>query len=114
MRLERNKNHYILALNDINNDGLNEILFIVINEDVENEHGFELQINVFQYHPPENKSDIGRKENWSLIGNLKAFGHAVSPKIEIGKGFIHVKVHFRGFYHEWHYIDGEFIDKGDD
>ena len=107
---EKNENDYILAQTDINNDGIYEVLFIVI--DKHPDFGFDLQINIFQFHPPANKKDRRRDENWSHIGNLTAHGINVSPKIEIEKEFIRVKLSYHGCNNEWHYLKGEFIDKG--
>ena len=108
---EKPNNDYILAFIDINDDGLYELFFIVIDKSAE--FGFEVQINVFQYHPPANKKDLPRAENWSLIGNMKASINTSEVIFSIEKNKIHITSHFRGWYHEWHYVDGGFIDKGD-
>lgn len=111
--LEKRTNKYVLSIVDINEDKTLEVLFAVIDQDLENELRFKIQINVFQYHPPANKNDILRDQNWTLIGNLRATGHGVEPVLEISSRSIRVITHFQGFCHEWHYVKGEFIDKGE-
>lgn len=108
---EKNENEYILALADITDDGSYEVLFIVV--DKQPDIGFQLQINIFQFHPPANRNDRMRKENWSLIGNLIANGINVPPIIEIEKRLVRVKLNYHGCSNEWHYVRGKFIDKGD-
>ncbi|MEZ5477012.1 MAG: hypothetical protein R3E95_05855 [Thiolinea sp.] len=108
---EKPSNDYILAYIDINDDSLYELFFIVIDKSLD--FGFDIQLNIFQYHPPANRKDLIRKENWSLIGNMKTFVNTSQVRFEIEKNKIYIISHFRGYYHEWHYVDGGFVDKGD-
>ncbi|MEZ5448013.1 MAG: hypothetical protein R3E89_02970 [Thiolinea sp.] len=80
-----------MAYIDINDDSLYE-LFCVIDKSLD--FGFDIQLNIFQYHPPANlRKDLIRKENWSLIGNMKTFVNTSQVRFEIEKNKKYILFH---------------------
>lgn len=95
-------NRYFLAQFDIDNDGVDELLFGVIDaEDFQN----TVQISVLKYHPPLYSVDIARAGNWQSFGKLVAYGVHQSVKVKLAPGTITIARNFRDLEYKWSFID---------
>lgn len=106
--MEKESNKYFIGQYDFDEDGIDEIIFAVQDND-QADNG--ISISVIKYFPPSNESYINRKENWELLGFFSAGllspceGVIKDKSIRFDRGL-------RGFYYEWTFVKGKFIDTG--
>lgn len=106
---EKQSNKYFIGQYDFDSDRIDEIIFAV-QDNTEADNG--ISVSIIKYFPPSSESNINRKENWELIGCFSAGllspceGVIKDKSIRFDRGV-------RGFYYEWTYVKGKFIDTGD-
>lgn len=104
--LEKTTNKYFMGQYDFDKDKIDEIIFAVQDKSAD-----ALSVNIIKYHPPMNDKSISKKENWELIGVLSASmlnpieGVIKDSSIRFDRGL-------RGFYYEWTFVKGKFVDTG--
>lgn len=109
MSWERRENNYVLLQHDFTQDGVNEVLFAVITP---SKGLWDIEINILQFHPPAREVDLGRSENWSLIGRMKAKAIVGDPLIKVGEQSVTIPRNIRGFYYETTWAKSKFVDTG--
>ena len=102
--LPKESNHYVLAQVDLNADGLDEIVFGVI-ESLDFES--RVHVLVFEYHPPYLKKDVGRFENWRTFAAANAGGVHGHPVVRLESGAISIPRNFRSMEYKWVFINGQ-------
>ncbi|ARD43798.1 hypothetical protein [Colwellia sp. PAMC 21821] len=103
-RAEKITNNYFILQYDIDNDGIDEFIFGVIDN-------CDIQINILKYHPPLREEDVVRKANWTILANITAEAiRCTSPKIEIKDNTIKIDRCIRGFYYKWIFTNPEVVD----
>jgi hypothetical protein len=108
--LPKMSNKYFLAQYDIDGDGIDELLFGVI--DVE-EFQCTVQVSVLKYHPPLFYSDVVRGGNWKIAKGVIAYGVHSETKIKLEPGSISIARNFKGLVYKWSFIDGKTVYIGD-
>ncbi|BCD97719.1 hypothetical protein MARGE09_P1920 [Marinagarivorans cellulosilyticus] len=107
--LPKESNQYILAQVDLDDDGLDEIVFGVI-ESLECES--KVHVLVFKYHPPYLKKDVGRYENWRIFPAANATGVHGDPIVHLESGVISIPRNFRSMEYKWAFVDGQQVYVG--
>jgi hypothetical protein len=109
MRWEKVSNKYVLGQYDFDKDGVDEIVFAVQDtKDLENRIG----ISVIKYFTPRKSNNVNRIENWELLGEFST--GLLSPcEGTINDKSIRFDRGLRGFYYEWTFVKGKFVDTGD-
>lgn len=101
---EKASNKYFLAQYDIDEDGLDEYIFGVID-------GRDIEINVIKFFPPLRDKDLNRRANWSVVERLRAdFILPDPPVVEIIDNTIVIQRGHRGFYYKWLFTEQEIAD----
>ncbi len=106
---EKKTNKYFIGQYDFDSDNIDEIIFAV-QDNAEADNG--ISVSIIKYYPPSSENNINRKENWELIGSFSAGllspceGVIKDKSIRFDRGL-------RGFYYEWTFVKGKFIDTGD-
>lgn len=107
--MPKQTNHYFFVQFDIDDDGIDEIIFGLIDkEDLQN-----VQLTVYKYHPPLLENDLPRAQNWSHIGTITANTILGDVRVLIEKGTITIPRNLRGFYYKWAFIGEKIADIGE-
>jgi len=101
--LEKVTNQYFLIQYDIDNDGLDEYLFGVID-------GKDVEINVLKYFPPLRENDLNRRANWSVIERVRADFIVKPIVVELNGNTLKIERGHRGFYYKWLFTENEVAD----
>lgn len=102
-------NKYFIGQYDFDDDNIDEII-IAVKHEVESDNA--IQVNVFKYFPPAKKEFAKRAENWELIGNF--IGGLMFPcEAKVNGKSVRMDRNHRGFYYEWTFVKGKFVDTGD-
>jgi len=110
MQWERNTNKYLLGQYDFDKDGIDEIVFAV-QDNKGSDNG--LGICIIKYFQPSSRQSISRTQNWEMIGSFSGKMILGEPIGYILNQSIKIPRNLRGFYYEWTYVKGKFIDTGD-
>lgn len=100
--LPKQTNRYFLAQFDVTGNGIDEIIFGVI--DTSNGRA-DIEVLIFEYHPPYLSSDVWRQENWRTFEGLRANAIDGEPKVILEKQVISIPRNFRNFEYKWIYAE---------
>lgn len=109
IRDPKRTNEYFIGQHDFDDDNIDEII-IALKDEVQSDNA--IQVNIFKYYPPAKKEFVNRRENWELIGNFTG-GLMFPCEAKVNGKSVRMDRNYRGFYYEWTFVKGKFVDTGD-
>lgn len=102
VRLPKQTNCYFLAQFDVTGNGIDEIIFGVVDS---SDGRADIEVLIFEYHPPYLPSDVGRQENWRRHEGLRATAIDGEPRVVLEEQAISIPRNFRNFAYKWVYAE---------